>query len=835
MARTLVRTIALPQAIALYAGAVIGAGVLLLPGMAASLAGPASIVAWGFDALLGALLAGAFAALAVRMPEPGGVATYTARAFGGAAGAAVGWMYFIGAAIGQIIVPLAGAAYLAGPLGLDRTGTFIAAGLILAAPVAANLRGLRVSGNLALALAGMVALLLLTASLISLPHQSLAAWTPFAPHGWVAVGQAAVLLFFAFSGWEAIAPLAAEFRNPRRDIPRATIWGVALVTALYLAVAAATIGARVYGSPGVDSVSVALLLGGGLGAGASAIAAVVAVVVCLGTINAFIAGAARLAYGLARERAAPDWLGGLDAHGTPSAGVWLIGLFAGCGLILTYFAHLSLDFWLALPNTLVLLTYILGMAAGARLLRGAGRALAIATLVMCLVALPFAGIALGPALLIALAAVGYRWARLRRAEPASAPALEVGERRRSRMTDEPRPAARAPLEGIRVLDLTRLLPGPFAGQTLAELGADVVKVEEPGLGDGSRFLLPLVNGVGLGFLATNRGKRSIVLNLKAPAGREALLRLVDSADILLEGFRPGTLARLGLGYEALRARNPRLIICAITGYGQQGPYSQRAGHDLNYLGYSGLLGHLARPGAPPHNPGAQFADIAGGAMMAVIGTLAALVARGVSGQGQVVDVSMLDGSMALAPLLMSGAAHGLTEAAPGAGLLTGALPGYNVYETADGRYVTLAALEPKFWAEFCRRAGRPDLEPHHYPRDDGDRDATIRELVTLFRAKTRDEWLALLADADACLGPVNTIVEALADQQVQARGVIAEQTDGAPLLRSVPLLSDAPPRLLGPAPRLGEHTAAVLAEAGYSPDEIAALVASGAAQVAQAE
>ncbi len=423
MARSLVRTISLPQAIALYAGAVIGAGVILLPGMAASLAGPASILAWGFDALLGALLAGAFAALAVRMPEPGGVATYTARAFGGAAGAAVGWMYFIGAAIGQIIVPLAGAAYLAGPLGLDRNGTFVAAGLILAAPVVANLRGLRVSGNLALALAALVALLLLSASVISLPHQRLTAWMPFAPHGWVAVGQAAVLLFFAFSGWEAIAPLAAEFRRPQRDIPRATVWAVALVTALYLAVAAATIGARMYGSPGVDSVSVALLLGGGLGAGAANIAAVVAVIVCLGTINAFIAGAARLAYSLARERAAPDWLASLDTHGTPTHGVWLIGLFAGSGLILTYFTHLSLDFWLALPNTLVLLTYILGMGAGARLLAGRGRLLAVVTLLMCLVALPFTGIALGPALLIALVAVVYRWARLRLAA-ASAPALE---------------------------------------------------------------------------------------------------------------------------------------------------------------------------------------------------------------------------------------------------------------------------------------------------------------------------------------------------------------------------------------------------------------------------
>lgn len=420
MSRALVRTIGLPQAVALYAGAVFGAGVLLMPGMAASLAGPASIVAWGFDALLGALLAGAFAALSARMPEPGGVATYTARAFGGAAGAAAGWMYFICATIGQVIVPLVGAAYLAGPLGLDRNGTYIAALLILALPVASNLRGLKVSGNLALGLTALVALLLLAAALVSAPHQHLAAWAPFAPHGWVAVGQGVVLLFFAFSGWEAIAPLAAEFRRPKRDIPRATVWAVVIVSALYLAVAAATIGARVYGSPGVDSVSVALLLSGGLpgwlGAGAGGVAAVIAVIVCVGTINAFIAGAARLAYSLALERAAPGWLGALDRRGTPARGVWLIGAFAAGGIVLTWLTNLSLTFWLALPNTLVLLTYIVGMAAGVRLLRGAGRALALATLLMCLVALPFTGLAIGPALGIGVVAAIYYWAR-RRAAP----------------------------------------------------------------------------------------------------------------------------------------------------------------------------------------------------------------------------------------------------------------------------------------------------------------------------------------------------------------------------------------------------------------------------------
>ena len=390
-----------------------------------------------------------------------------------------------------------------------------------------------------------------------------------------------------------------------------------------------------------------------------------------------------------------------------------------------------------------------------------------------------------------------------------------------------------PLAGLRALDLTRLLPGPYAGQILTELGAETLKIEEPGLGDGARVMPPLVNGVGMAFLASNRGKRSAALNLKSAGGREALLRLAEHADILLEGFRPGVLARLGLAHETLLERNPRLVICALTGYGQSGPYSQRAGHDLNYLGYAGVLAHLARPGEAPPLPGPLFADVAGGALMAVIGTLAALLARATTGHGQVVDVAMLDGSLALAPLLLAPALHGLTETAPGEGMLTGALPGYNVYATADGRYVTLAALEPKFWEEFCQRVGRPDLAPRHIPRDAAERDEVTRELTALFRARSRDEWLALLADADACLGPVNSIGEALADPQTQARHVILGGEDGqAPMLRSVPLLSETPARLLGGAPALGAHTAAALAEIGYSAAEIAALHASGALALA---
>src|SRR5262249_40361664 len=191
-----------------------------------------------------------------------------------------------------------------------------------------------------------------------------------------------------------------------------------------------------------------------------------------------------------------------------------------------------------------------------------------------------------------------------------------------------------------------------------DLGADVIKIEEPGLGDYARGMPPFKGTVGQSFLAVNRNKRSAALNLKHPSGRDALLRLVDGADVLLERFRPGVLARLGLAHETLRERNPRLIVCAITGYGQDGPYSQRAGHDLNYIGYAGLLAHVMRPDQPPTLPGAQLADIAGGALMAVIGILAAVVGRQATGQGRIVDVSMLDGTLALLPLLASLALNG---------------------------------------------------------------------------------------------------------------------------------------------------------------------------------
>jgi crotonobetainyl-CoA:carnitine CoA-transferase CaiB-like acyl-CoA transferase len=391
----------------------------------------------------------------------------------------------------------------------------------------------------------------------------------------------------------------------------------------------------------------------------------------------------------------------------------------------------------------------------------------------------------------------------------------------------------APLAGVRVLDLSRLLPGGYTTQMLADLGADVLKIEEPGSGDYARSMPPFAQTVGQAFLAVNRDKRSVALNLKHPQGREALLRLVDGADVLLETYRPGVMARLGLDYETLHARNPRLVACSISGYGQDGPYSQRAGHDLNYIGVAGLLSQLARPGEPPILPGAQFADIAGGSLMAATGILAALVGRAATGEGRYIDVSMTDGALSLLPLLGTRVLNGTPEPGPGEAELTGALPGYNIYETSDGRYLTVGALEPKFFEHLCLHLGRPDLIVRQFPRDAADRDEVLGELAAIFRTKTRDEWLAELADADVCVGPVNTITEALADPQVRARGMTAHGSYSAAegegdALRYTPLVSDAPFTLHQGLPALGADTADVLKAAGYAQEEIDALAAAGA-------
>ncbi|HTK07716.1 MAG TPA: CaiB/BaiF CoA-transferase family protein [Ktedonobacteraceae bacterium] len=384
-----------------------------------------------------------------------------------------------------------------------------------------------------------------------------------------------------------------------------------------------------------------------------------------------------------------------------------------------------------------------------------------------------------------------------------------------------------PLNGIRVLDLSRLLPGAYASQMLADFGADVIKIEEPRQGDYSRGMPPYSSGgMGLYYLAVNRNKRSLTLNLKSERGRALFLELLEHADVLLESFRPGVLARLGLGYEQLKTRYPRLIYCAISGYGQDGPYSQRAGHDLNYAGYAGLLHYNRDEQGEPVLPATQLGDLVGGGLLAVIGILTALFGRSQSGQGCLVDAAMTEGILSLLPVISSIYLSTGKAPSPGYSLLDGALPCYNIYETKDGRYVTLAALEQKFWHAFCTHVGHLELLPFHSPVGPDERNEAMQLLRGIFKTKTRDEWVAELAEIDACVGPVYSLEEALQDPHMQARDVV-QANDEFRGLRSFPRLSTVDPELRYVPPHHGEQTEAILQELGYRENEIAQMRAEG--------
>jgi alpha-methylacyl-CoA racemase len=393
------------------------------------------------------------------------------------------------------------------------------------------------------------------------------------------------------------------------------------------------------------------------------------------------------------------------------------------------------------------------------------------------------------------------------------------------------------LSEIRVLDLTRLLPGGFCSLLLADLGADVVKVEDTGMGDYIRWAPPFYGDEehhGLGtrsalYLALNRGKRSIRLDLKSDGGREAFLRLARDADVILESFRPGVLDRLGCGYDALREANPAIVYCAITGYGQTGPHTQRAGHDMNYLGLNGLLGLTGEPGGRPIQSAGQIADLGGGALMAAFGVMAALRERERSGEGQLVDVSMTDGSLAW--LAMAAAQYLCDGQVPqrGRASLTGGYACYLPYEAADG-WVTCGALEPKFWRNFCEGVDREDLIEKQFIAPGSDE---WQEIADIFKQRTREEWRAFNDEHDAMIEPVLDLDEALGSDLVRARDMVVEMEQ--PELGPVRLLgapvkfSRTPGDPTRPAPALGEHTEDVLRESGFSQDEVAALVEAGAA------
>lgn len=387
-----------------------------------------------------------------------------------------------------------------------------------------------------------------------------------------------------------------------------------------------------------------------------------------------------------------------------------------------------------------------------------------------------------------------------------------------------------PLEGMRVLDLTRLLPGPYCTVLLADMGADVLKVEDTAGGDYLRFNPPIAaSGMSIHFHVLNRNKRSIALDLKRREGRELLLELAGGwANVLVEQFRPGVMERLGVGYETVREANPSIVYCSITGYGQDGPYRDAPGHDINYLGYSGVLGTTGSPDGPPVLCGVQIADLGGGGMFGALSILMAYVHALGTGEGQHVDVSMMDGSLSWLTINTGELLAGGPPPARGSQLLWGATPCYNVYEAADG-CMAVGAIEGKFWKRLCEILGRPEYAGEQFSFDKFDEMfAWLREE---FARKTRSEWMEVFAGEDACVTPVLDLDEVPGDPQVAHRGMMPEVEDaklGKMRTIGIPFkFSGTPGRIRRSAPSMGEHTDEVLEMLGCSEDEVARLRQEG--------
>ena len=378
-----------------------------------------------------------------------------------------------------------------------------------------------------------------------------------------------------------------------------------------------------------------------------------------------------------------------------------------------------------------------------------------------------------------------------------------------------------PLAGIRILDLTRLLPGPVATLHLADLGAEVIKIEDPQVGDYARTL-----GTGQGedsayFRMINRNKQGLRLDLKKPEGVEVFMRLAREADVIIESFRPGVMDKLGVGYAAIAAVNPKIAYCSISGYGQDGPYKDLAGHDINYLGYAGVLDQIGSAGGNPAIPNFQIADLLGGAMTAAMGILAAVIEAQRTGQGRYIDVSMTDSVLAHTYFSMLRLNDAGQSAPRGTDLLSGGLPCYATYRCADGKHMAVGALEGKFWKTACEVLGHPDWLKRQW-------DAGLRgELAELFATRPRDEWASLFAAVDCCITPILSPEEALANEQILARKMIVQEdglTQFAPPLK----MSGFEFSIRQAAPKSGEHNAAILAAAGYSTTEIQRLESAGA-------
>ncbi len=378
------------------------------------------------------------------------------------------------------------------------------------------------------------------------------------------------------------------------------------------------------------------------------------------------------------------------------------------------------------------------------------------------------------------------------------------------------------LTGLKVLDLSMNLPGPYMTWFLANMGAEVVKVENPVGGDYARAFAGRSTKSSPFFEAVNRNKKSLTLNLKHAEGQRLFFDLLAQYDVLVEGFRPGTMERLGLGFEESRARQPRLIYVSISGYGQEGPYRLRAGHDLNYISLAGIVGMTGGKDGQLAIPGVQIADIAGGSLMALAGLLAAVVQREKTGRGQFVDVSMFHGALSLATMVFGGVQAGLEKPEPEKMMLNGRLPCYGLYRTSDGRYMSLGALEYKFWENFCKAVDRPDLLASQLGGPE-----IVDTVQHIFSGRTQHEWINLMKDQDACCEPVLNLLETAATDLVEAGSMITKSPDGDRHLGFPLRFSESTPDTEKPAPSLGEHTREVLTGLGLTHEELESLSRQG--------
>ena len=379
------------------------------------------------------------------------------------------------------------------------------------------------------------------------------------------------------------------------------------------------------------------------------------------------------------------------------------------------------------------------------------------------------------------------------------------------------------LKGVKVLDLSRLLPGPYCTLMMADYGAEVIKIEEPGQGDYIRWRKPAIEGIGARHLTINRNKKSIELNLKTDEGKEIFKKMAANADVILESFRPGVMDRLGLGYEEISKINEGIVYCSLTGYGQTGPYRNLPGHDINYIGYSGILGLIGEKDGKPIVPGVQIADIGGGALMALSGICMALFHKERTGKGQYIDVSMMDGAVTW--LYAAASDYFASGKIPerGSNRLDGHFAFYNVYETKDKKYLSVGASEFKFWKRICELVEKPEwIALHEGPEEVQEK--LKQDLTQLFKQENQEHWIDLLASEDTCVSPVNDIDQIFNDPQIIERELFKEMNH--PIAGTIKQIgfpikfSETQGEIYSHSPILGEHTDEILSQLDYSNEDI---------------